>query len=105
LFYKSNLFSTLLHSALSFAISYSNIIFPSYIYQTYFKAKGSSDIKNVRDLENILNTYFTWGMKKVVILNVPKSEYIDFTISQKLEALEKIYLQLPNKIRIKLSGV
>jgi hypothetical protein len=66
--------------------------------------EGTSAADNARELENAVDTCFTWGEENAVAFDDPKSELMHFTTAHKLDTTKECYVQPPNATRIKPSG-
>jgi hypothetical protein len=60
--------------------------------------EGTSAADNARELEDAVDTCFTWGEENAVDFDDPKSELMHFTTARKMDTSEECYVQLPNGI-------
>jgi hypothetical protein len=66
--------------------------------------EGTSSADIARELEDAVDTCFTWGEENVVAFDHPKSELLHFATADKMDTTEECDVQPPNGTRITPSG-
>jgi hypothetical protein len=84
--------------------THQNITYPSYIDDIFLMTEGTSAADNPSELQDTVDTCFTWGAENTVVSDDPKSEPMHVTTACKLDTTEECYVELPNGTRIKPSG-
>jgi hypothetical protein len=64
----------------------------------------TSAADNARELEDAVDTCFTWGEENAVAFDHPKSELMHFKTTCKLDTMEVCYIELPDGTKIEPSG-